>query len=71
MKNSLKKLDKEEIKFYATDVFVSEPPSKTSRKLLLHPRVLSTAHVGGYNKKSLLEVSEIALKKVNDIFNLK
>ncbi len=66
-KTLLKKLDKGEIKFYATDVFFSEPPSKTSRKLLLHPKVLSTAHVGGYNTRSLQEVSEIALKKVNDI----
>ncbi|MDC3174452.1 NAD(P)-binding domain-containing protein, partial [Candidatus Pelagibacter sp.] len=62
----LKKLNKREIKFYATDVFTHEPPSRISRKLLLHPKVLSTAHVGGYNKKSLQEVSEIALSKINN-----
>jgi len=66
-KTLLRKLDNGEIKFYATDVFISEPPSKISRKLLLHPKVLSTAHVGGYNKKSLQEVSEIALRKINNI----
>ena len=66
-KTLLRKLDNGEIKFYATDVFISEPPSKISIKLLLHPKVLSTAHVGGYNKKSLQEVSEIALRKINNI----
>ena len=63
----LKKLDDGTIKFYATDVFTNEPPSKISKSLLLHPRVLSTAHIGGYNIESLKEVSKVALNKINNI----
>ena len=63
----LKKLDDGTINFYATDVFSNEPPAKISKILLMHPKVLSTAHVGGYNQESLTEVSKIALKKINNI----
>lgn len=63
----IKKLDDGTIKFYATDVFTYEPPSKISKSLLIHPKVLSTAHVGGYNRESLEEVGKIALMKINKI----
>jgi D-3-phosphoglycerate dehydrogenase len=65
----LKNLNNKKIKFYATDVFSYEPPSKISKKLLIHPNVISTAHVGGYNKTTLKEVSENAICKINDILN--
>ena len=65
----LKNLNNKKIKFYATDVFCYEPPNKISKKLLMHPNVISTAHVGGYNKITLKEVSENAIYKINNILN--
>ncbi len=62
-----KYLNQKVINLYATDVFAYEPPKKISKKLQCHPKVISTAHVGGYNEFSLKEVSEMALKQINNI----
>ena len=59
-------LNKKYLNFYATDVTEFEPPRKYSKILRKNENVISTAHVGGYNMTSLIEVSKEALKKVNN-----
>ena len=59
-------LNKRHLNFYATDVTEYEPPRKYSKVLRKNKNVISTAHVGGYNMISLIEVSKEALKKVNN-----
>lgn len=53
------------INIYATDVLTNEPPIGLSKKIASHSRVISTAHVGGYNQLSLTEVSEKSLNIIN------
>ncbi|WP_336055132.1 NAD(P)-dependent oxidoreductase [Nitratireductor sp. CH_MIT9313-5] len=44
-------LEAERIAVYATDVFHTEPPEMT--RLLRHPRVITTTHIGGFTRQSV------------------
>ena len=63
----LESLDNNQLNFYATDVTKSEPPIGISKMIINNKKVISTAHVGGYNETSLKEVSIKSLVKVNNV----
>jgi len=47
---------------YATDVFDHEPPEMTG--LLLHQRVITTPHIGGYTQESVCRATEAAVQNL-------
>ncbi len=49
---------------YATDVFHSEPPAPSA--LLLHPRVLTTTHIGGFTTASVDRSTQRAVDNLLD-----
>jgi len=47
---------------FATDVYEHEPPELS--QLLLHDRVITTPHIGGYTKESVQRATESAVKNL-------
>jgi len=47
---------------FATDVYEHEPPELS--RLLLHDRVITTPHIGGYTKESVQRATETAVKNL-------
>jgi D-3-phosphoglycerate dehydrogenase len=52
-------LDSGQVGYLATDVFSSEPPAPS--RLIAHPRVITTPHIGGYTKESVDRATEAAV----------
>ncbi len=50
---------------YAADVFDNEPPELTA--LLLHERVITTAHIGGFTTESVDRAARAAVKNILEI----
>jgi D-3-phosphoglycerate dehydrogenase len=55
----LQALDSGQVGYLATDVFNSEPPAPS--RLITHPRVITTPHIGGYTKESVDRATEAAV----------
>ena len=55
-------LEKNELKGYATDVFVEEPPAGISQLLASHPKVICTPHIGALDEATARRMTERALK---------
>jgi D-3-phosphoglycerate dehydrogenase len=58
----LQALDSGRVDTLATDVFSSEPPAPS--KLISHPRVITTPHIGGYTKESVDRATEAAVENL-------
>jgi D-3-phosphoglycerate dehydrogenase len=55
-------LDSGRVDTLATDVFSSEPPAPS--RLISHPQVITTPHIGGYTKESVDRATEAAVKNL-------
>jgi D-3-phosphoglycerate dehydrogenase len=55
-------LDSGRVGTLATDVFSSEPPAPS--RLISHPRVITTPHIGGYTKESVNRATEAAVENL-------
>lgn len=55
----LQALDSGQVAYLATDVFSSEPPAPS--RLITHPRVITTPHIGGYTKESVDRATQAAV----------
>ncbi len=61
-------LDSGKLTGYAVDVFEKEPPVMTP--LLLHKRVITTAHIGGFTIESVDRATQAAVKNILDILEV-
>ena len=52
-------LDTGTIRSFTVDAFATEPPHE--RRLVSHPRVIATAHIGGFTAESVNRAAEIAV----------
>jgi phosphoglycerate dehydrogenase-like enzyme len=52
-------LDSAQIEGLATDVFEHEPPH--DRRLVLHPKVIATPHIGAFTEESISRAVEVAV----------
>lgn len=55
----LQALDSGQVGYLATDVFSTEPPAPS--RLITHPRVITTPHIGGYTKESVDRATQAAV----------
>ena len=55
-------LESGQVGTYATDVFETEPPSPS--KLLAHPRVIATSHIGGFTVESVERATRRAVDNI-------
>tara|TARA_A100001015_G_scaffold57982_1_gene63826 strand:- start:6039 stop:6959 length:921 start_codon:yes stop_codon:yes gene_type:complete len=60
-------LDINEHFFYFCDVLGKEPPEERDLSLIARSNVYSTAHIGGYSKEALVDVSKKAHSFINKI----
>lgn len=63
--NMLVALDKGQVSTYATDVFHSEPPAPS--RLLQHPNVITTTHIGGFTAASVERSTRRAVENLLEI----
>jgi D-3-phosphoglycerate dehydrogenase / 2-oxoglutarate reductase len=60
----LNALETETVRAFTVDAFASEPPE--DRRLISHPRVIATAHIGGFTAESVDRATEIAVDNLLD-----
>lgn len=65
----LEYLDEGLLKNFYSDVTSTEPPDAISQKLINHKNAYITPHIGGYSKKSLMEVGEATLGYFKESLN--
>lgn len=61
----LEALDSGQVSTYATDVFESEPPEPS--RLLQHPKVILTSHIGGFTKESVDRTTRRAVDNILEV----
>ncbi len=64
----LEALDRGILAAYATDVFIDEPPrSETELKLLNHPKVLATPHIGAQTREAQRRIAKELARRIVEV----
>ncbi|RKX72560.1 MAG: hypothetical protein DRP60_13515 [Spirochaetes bacterium] len=61
----LQALDSGQVAGYAVDAYDSEPPEMTD--LYNHPKVIMTAHIGGFTEESVFRSTDAAVENILEV----